>query len=63
MEGKKTYTGIAITILGLVLGWAGIGGPDDAQAVVDAGANLYSTGVQLFGLLVAIYGRWAAKPK
>ena len=63
MEGKKTYTGIAITAIGLLLGWLGIGGAEDAQQVVNAGTEAVSAGMQVIGLLVAIYGRYKAKPK
>ncbi len=56
MEGKKTYSGIAIMIVGFVLGWLGIGGEEDAM-------NLVAAGTELVGAIVAVYGRWAAKPK
>lgn len=63
LEGKKTYIGIAITTLGIVLGWLGVGGEAEAQTIVD---NIMQVGDKiliLWGLLQSIYGRWAAKPK
>ena len=54
MEGKKTYTGIAIVVLGFVMSWLGIGGEAEA-------AEIINTGVSLFGALVAAYGRYVTK--
>lgn len=54
MDGKKTYTGIAIVVIGLVMSWLGIGGETEAAELVTAGA-------QVFGLLVATYGRYVAR--
>lgn len=56
LEGKKTYLGIVIAALGVVLGWVGVGGEAEATQIVTHGA-------ELVGLLIALYGRWAAKPK
>lgn len=56
LKGKKTYLGIIIAGIGVVLGWAGIGGEQEATALVTHGA-------EIVGLLIAMYGRWAAKPE
>lgn len=61
LEGKKTYLGILITVIGFGLGWLGIGGAAEAEELVNTGYNVVSGGIQLFGLIVATYGRWAAK--
>lgn len=61
LDGKKTYLGIAVTIIGLLMGWFGIGEPGDAEALVDAGANVWSAGVQLLGLILAFIGRMRVK--
>lgn len=55
LQGKKTYLGIIIAGIGVVLGWAGIGGEQEATELVTHGA-------EIVGLLIAMYGRWAAKP-
>lgn len=55
MDGKKTYSGIAITALGLVLNWLGVGDESTATAIV-------TICMELGGLILATYGRWAAKP-
>lgn len=62
LEGKKTYIGIATTLVGLLLGWLGIGGAEDAQSLVDAVVQSIDTVLQAGGLLIATYGRWKAKP-
>lgn len=55
MDGKKTYSGIAIALLGFVLGWLGVGGESEATQLVTHGS-------ELVGLIIATYGRYAAKP-
>lgn len=50
LEGKKTYIGLVI----IVLGWLGIGGiisESDVTIVVD---NI----IQLVGIVIAVYGRY-----
>ena len=63
MEGKKTYTSIAVAALALVLGWLGLGGETDATELVDAGFQAWDRVVALIALLGATYGRYKAKPK
>lgn len=55
MDGKKTYSGIAIAALGLLMGWLGIGGEAEATQLV-------TNGMELVGLVIAIYGRYVARP-
>lgn len=55
LNGKKTYIGIAIAVVGFVMNWLGIGDENTATELVTHGA-------ELFGLLVATYGRLVAKP-
>lgn len=56
LEGKKTYLGIAVFAVATLLGWLGIGGEAEATDLVTSGA-------QLIGTLIAVYGRWAARPQ
>lgn len=63
LNGKKTYIGIAVAAVGLLLGWLGIGGQEEASELVNAGAETWVHVIEFAGLLVATYGRWAAKPK
>lgn len=53
MNGYKTYTGIAIVVLGW-LGLANLVSEGELAAAID-------NGIQLFGILVAVYGRYKAK--
>ena len=55
LEGKKTYIGLAIALLG-VFGFGSIISESEANQAV----NLV---VELVGIIVAIYGRIKAKPK
>ena len=55
LEGKKTYLGLAIALLG-ALGLGGLISEGEANQVV----NLV---IELVGLVLAIYGRIKAKPK
>ena len=55
LEGRKTFIGIAITLLG-VLGAGNLISEGEANQVV----NLV---IELVGLVLAIYGRIKAKPK
>ena len=55
MDGKKTYSGIAIAALAFVLNWLGVGDEETATQLV-------LHGTELVGLLIATYGRYAAKP-
>jgi hypothetical protein len=62
MNGFKTYTGIAIALLGVVLGWLGVGESDSAALsaqIVGAIDQLLTVG----GLAFAAYGRAKAQPK
>lgn len=56
MEGKKTYTGVAIVILGMIFGFLGLGGEAEATELV---TNIMTA----IGSVIAVYGRWKAKPK
>lgn len=53
MEGKKTYIGLAITVLG-ILGFGEIISEGELTAVVDAV-------LQLAGIALSVYGRFVAK--
>jgi hypothetical protein len=54
LDGRKTYIGILIAGVGIVLGWLGIGGEEEATRLVTHAA-------EIVGLLIAIYGRYAAR--
>jgi hypothetical protein len=56
LEGKKTYLGIAVLAVGFILKTLGIDDTGAAEALVTNGAALV-------GGLLAIYGRYKAKPK
>jgi uncharacterized membrane protein len=58
LEGKKTYIGIAITVLGIILGKFGhtITADDQAQLV-----NIVSVIMDFIGPVIAIYGRAKVK--
>lgn len=60
MSGLKTYTGLVVTAIGLVLGWLGVGDADGSLAAQIAAAldQVLTVG----GLLFAAYGRAKAKP-
>ena len=61
MQGFKTYTGIAVAAIGMVLGWLGVGETDSAALsaqIVGALDQVLTVG----GLLFAAYGRAKAKP-
>ena len=55
LDGKKTYVGLAITLLG-VLGLGNLISEGEANQAVDLV-------IQLVGLVVAVYGRVKAKPQ
>jgi hypothetical protein len=52
MEGKKTYAGIIISVIG-VLGVSHFVTPDEVSAT-------YDSIIQLAGLALAVYGRYKA---
>jgi hypothetical protein len=61
LQGKKTYLGIVITGVGLVMGWLGFGSEDASTLsaqLVGALDQILTVG----GLLFAAYGRAKAKP-
>jgi hypothetical protein len=61
MNGFKTYTGLAVAAIGMVLGWLGVGETDSAalsSQIVGALDQIVTVG----GLLFAAYGRAKAKP-
>lgn len=61
LQGKKTYLGLLAAAVGVLLGWAGVGGDEAAtlsQQIVGALDQVLTVG----GLLFAAYGRAKAKP-
>ena len=55
LDGKKTYLGIAV----IVAGWLGLG-----DIINDATIGpIVDNAIQLIGVVLAIYGRFVAKPK
>lgn len=61
LQGKKTYLGIAAAVVGVILGWLGVGGEEGstlATQIVGALDQILTVG----GLLFAAYGRAKAKP-
>ena len=54
MDGKKTYTGIAVALIG-VFGFAKYISPEETASVIDLT-------LQLAGLIMAVYGRIKATP-
>lgn len=59
LNGKKTYLGILTVIVGLVLGWVGIGD----EALIEQVSASISDLVTVGGALFAAYGRAKAQPK
>ena len=61
MHGYKTYTGIAVAVLGVLLGWLGVG---ESEATTLAGqiGSVLDQVLTVGGLLFAAYGRAKAKP-
>jgi hypothetical protein len=55
LKGYKTYIGIGISLLG-VLGFGDVISEGEAVEIVDLA-------MQLVGLVIAVYGRFAAKLK
>lgn len=52
MEGYKTYTGVAIALIGLIA----------SKYLTDGEIEMIATGlIQLVGLGIAVYGRYKAK--
>ena len=61
MQGYKTYTGIVVAALGMVLGWMGIGGEEASTLSAQIVGSLDQI-ITVAGLLFAAYGRAKAKP-
>jgi hypothetical protein len=61
MNGFKTYTGIAVAALGMVLGWLGVGETESAALAAQLLGALDQI-LTVGGLLFAAYGRAKAKP-
>lgn len=55
LEGKKTYIGLAVALIG-VLGLTNYITPDETEQAM-------SLIFELAGILIAVYGRFVAKPK
>jgi hypothetical protein len=58
--GKKTYIGIIITVLGMILGRYGIQLTGDDQATLIDGTSKL---LEVLGPLIAWYGKWAASKR
>ena len=54
-KGYKTYAGIAIIAVATLFGWLGIGGEAEATEFVTEIS-------QAIGVIIATYGRYAARP-
>lgn len=61
MQGLKTYTGILVALIGVVLGWMGLGDAESAELSAKIVASLDQV-ITIGGLLFAAYGRAKAKP-
>ena len=61
MQGYKTYTGIAVAVLGVLLGWLGVGESEAGTLAAQIGGVLDQV-LTVGGLLFAAYGRAKAKP-
>lgn len=62
MAGYKTYTGIVVALLGVVLGWLGVGEAEAGTLATQIGGALDQV-LTVGGLLFAAYGRAKAQPK
>lgn len=60
IPGFKTYTGLAITLIGALAQQLGWGWWQDIASDVP---NIINMGLEFVGLVIATYGRAVAKPK
>ena len=61
MAGYKTYSGIAVALIGVVLGWLGVGETEAGTLSAQIGSAIDQV-ITVAGLLLAAYGRAKAKP-
>jgi len=61
MNGYKTYSGIVVALIGVVLGWLGVADSDAGTLASQIGGALDQV-LTIGGLVLAAYGRAKAKP-
>lgn len=61
MQGYKTYTGILVALIGVGLGWFGVGESEAGTLAAQIGGVIDQV-LTIGGLLFAAYGRAKAKP-
>jgi len=61
MNGYKTYSGIVVALIGVVLGWLGVGDTEAGTLASQIGGALDQV-LTIGGLVLAAYGRAKAKP-